>query len=133
MNPFRDKGEHTWVYVLLLIVAIIGVAFLRWWEVNTQVQALQAITNTAITGSQAVLGNTYVALDKMNEHQMERTQLMNEQAKHKARLASISGCTTNAKRDNCKCFDKSGSVESILDQQQCLAVVDRGLAALQDY
>jgi flagellar biosynthesis/type III secretory pathway M-ring protein FliF/YscJ len=134
MNPFKDGNKNTaWVYVLALVVAIAGVAFLKWWEIHTAMRALQEVTSSMTMGSQVMVANLHQDLDKSNARQVERARMMNEEAKYKSRLNSIRGCSTNVKRDSCKCFDGSGSVESVLDQRQCLAVVDRGLAAIQDF
>lgn len=134
MNSFKEgSSNNAWVYVLIVIVTFAGVAFLKWWEIHTATRALQGMTDSVAISSQSMITNLHQDLDRANALQMERTQIVNEQIKHKARLVSISGCSTNVKRDNCKCFDKSGGIESILDQQQCLAVVDRGLVALQDF
>jgi hypothetical protein len=76
---------------------------------------------------------TAEAIEKMQARQQQRMQEEREVQQRKRRLASITGCSANAARTNCKCFDKSGSVESILNHEQCLAVVDRGLAAVHDF
>jgi hypothetical protein len=91
---------------------------------------VQAISNGL---AQVAANTTNNVFEKMTASQDLRTKENNELMKRKQRLASLSGCSTNAKRTDCKCFDKAGSTETILDKEQCLAVVDRGLAALNDF
>lgn len=76
---------------------------------------------------------TAEAIEKMQARQQQYMQEAREREQRKGRLASITGCSANAARTSCKCFDKSGSVDSILNHEQCLAVVDRGLAAMHDF
>lgn len=72
-------------------------------------------------------------LDEMQEKNHQRAIERAEQAKRDARLKAIRGCTANAKRTKCSCFDANGSKDTILTHEQCLQVVDRGLAALHDF
>lgn len=76
---------------------------------------------------------TAEAIEKMQARQQQHLREARELEQRKRRLSSIMGCSASAARTNCKCFDKSGSVESILNHEQCLAVVDRGLAAVHDF
>jgi hypothetical protein len=76
---------------------------------------------------------TAKAFEKMLDDNDKRMKQNAADAKRKQRLANISGCATNAKRTSCKCFDKQGSIETILDEKQCMEVVNRGLAAVNDF
>ncbi|WP_410499639.1 hypothetical protein [Chitinibacter sp. S2-10] len=76
---------------------------------------------------------TAQAFEKILDGNDKRMKQNAADAKRKQRLANISGCATNAKRTSCKCFDKQGSIETILDEKQCMEVVNRGLAAVNDF
>lgn len=99
-----------------------------------QAGVVESTTREAGRGfSQGVSEGTAKAFEKMqndNERRMKENAADN---KRKQRLANISGCATNAKKTSCKCFDKQGGVETILDDKQCHEVVNRGLAAVNDF
>lgn len=78
-------------------------------------------------------GKVFDALDEVQENNVKRAEERAAKAKREARLRAIKGCTANAKRTKCSCFDENGSKETILNHEQCIAVVDRGLAALYDF
>lgn len=78
-------------------------------------------------------GKVFDALDEAQENNLKRAEERAAKAKHEARLKAIKGCTANAKRTKCSCFDENGSKETVLNHEQCIAVVERGLAALHDF
>lgn len=106
----------------LIIVAIIAASVIAVAKVPTLNPLARYFSNTATE-----------AANKMASAQLDRTQKRQEQEHRKQRLANIVGCSTDTSRKSCKCYDRTGSVDIILSHQQCLAVVDRGLAALNDF
>ncbi|NOT17808.1 MAG: hypothetical protein HOP20_07065 [Sulfuriferula sp.] len=115
----------TWVFISIFITEINSKNSIP--LVN---KPMQLLSNGIAHVAANTTNNVY---EKMTANQALRIQENNDLIQRKKRLASLSGCSTNAKRTNCKCFDKFGSIESILNKEQCLAVVDRGLAALNDF
>ena len=99
-----------------------------------QAGVVESTTREAARGiSKGVNEGTAQAFEKMLNDNDKRMKQNAADTKRKQRLANISGCATNAKKTSCKCFDKQGGVETILDDKQCHEVVNRGLAALNDF
>lgn len=95
---------------------------------------VESTTRDAARGlSKGVNEGTAQAFEKVLNDNERRMKENAAASKRKQRLANISGCATNAKKTSCKCFDKQGSVETILDEKQCHEVVNRGLAAVNDF
>lgn len=123
-----------YVFALLLLVTVSA-------ETLEQQRAARDERLKSIDRNAAVL-NTLTAplqrdIDDISSRALDRIRQNAEQdaAKRKlqSRVDSISGCAANARRSDCKCFTKQGSIESIVPFNACLAVVDRGLAALNDF
>jgi hypothetical protein len=92
---------------------------------NTSREISRGITDGAVQ-------STTKAFEQIQKDSERRAKEYAADNKRKQRLASISGCATNAKKTSCKCFDKQGGIENILDEKQCMDVVNRGLAAIND-
>ncbi|WP_157314878.1 hypothetical protein [Chitinibacter sp. GC72] len=112
---------------ILLLIALLAMA-------SAQAGVVEQTTREAGRGfAKGINEGTAQAFEKMLDNNDKRMKQNAADAKRKQRLANISGCATNAKRTSCKCFDKQGSIETILDEKQCMEVVNRGLAAVNDF
>lgn len=83
--------------------------------------------------AEGVSEGTTKSIERIARDQERRNKEAAAESRHRQRLANLSGCATNAKKTTCKCFDKQGNIDTILNDEQCLEVVRRGIGAVSDF